>query len=62
MSEPIKDFEEIYNKKIHKTQIVDLNKLNSTLIKEVYKKHLILNNTEQIICFFGELYEQNKLV
>ena len=56
------NFEEIYNKKIHKVQIDNLNKLNKTLIKEIYKKHIIFNNTEQIVRFFGNLYEQNKLV
>ncbi len=54
--------EEIYNKKIHKVQINSLNKLSDTLTKEIYKKHLILNNTEQIIRFFGKWHEKNKLV
>lgn len=58
----IKEFEEIYNKKIHKVQINDLTKLTITLTKEIYKKHLIFSNTEQIVRFFGGLYEQNKLV
>jgi len=58
----IYDFQEIYNKKIHKVQINDFNKLTSTLIKEIYKKHLILNNTEKVVRFFGGQYEQNKLV
>ena len=58
----INDFEEIYNKKIHKVQINKLDNLTITLIKEIYKKHLILNNTEEVIRFFGELYEKNKLV
>ena len=56
------EFEEVYNKKIHKVQISSLNKLSDTLIKEIYKKHLIFNNTEQIIRFFGGLHEKNKLV
>ncbi len=56
------EFEEVYNKKIHKVQISSLNKLSDTLIKEIYKKHLIFNNTEQIIRFFGDLHEKNKLV
>ena len=60
--EGIKDFEEVYNRKIHKIQVTNIKKLTLTLIKEIYKKHLILNNTEQIIRFFGELHEQNKLV
>lgn len=58
----IDEFEEIYNKRIHKVQINILNKLNLALIKEIYKNHLILNNTEQSVRFFGELYEKNKLV
>jgi len=62
ISKEIKDFEDIYNKKIHKMQIKNLNDLNSALIKELYKKHLIFNNTEKIINFFGDLYEKNKLV
>ncbi len=56
------EFEEVYNKKIHKVQISSLNKLSDTLIKEIYKKHIIFNNTEQIIRFFGDLHEKNKLV
>ena len=58
----INEFQEVHNKKIHKVQISNFNKLTPTLIKEIYKKHLILNNTEQIIRFFGGQYEQNKLV
>lgn len=56
------EFEEVYNKRIHKVQVTNLDKLNETLIKEIYKKHLILNNAEQIARFFGELHEKNKLV
>lgn len=58
----VNDFEEVYNKNIHKIRVNDLNKLSDTLIKEIYKKHLIFNNTEQVIRFFGNLYEKNKLV
>ena len=58
----ISEFEEVYNKKIHNVQINNLNKLSNTLTKEIYKKHLIFNNTEQIVRFFGGLYEKNKLV
>jgi len=58
----VEEFEEIYNKKLHKIQVNSLNKLDDALIKEIYKKHIILNNTEKIIRFFGELYEKNKLV
>lgn len=56
------EIEEIYNKKIHKVQVNNLNKLNDALIKEIYKKHIVFNNTEQIVRFFGGLYEKNKLV
>ena len=62
IKETIEDFEEIYNKKIHKVQVNKFDKLSLTIIKEIYKKHLILNNTEQIIRYFGELHEKNKLV
>lgn len=62
ISKDIEDFEQIYNKKIHKVQVLDIEKLTLTLIKEIYKNHVVLNNTEQIIRFFGELYEKNKLV
>ena len=58
----VAEFEEIYNKKLHKVQINTLNRLNNTLTKEIYKKHIIINNTEQVIRFFGDLYEKNKLV
>ena len=46
----------------HKIQITDSSKLTLVLIKEIYKNHLILNNTELIVRFFGGLNEQNKLV
>ena len=62
INKTVEEMEEIYNKKIHKVQVSSLNRLNQTLIKEVYKKHLIFNNTEQIIRFFGDLHEKNKLV
>lgn len=62
IAKQIEDFEKIYNRKIHKIQVKSLEKSNLTFIKEIYKKHLIFNNTEEIIRFFGELYEQNKLV
>lgn len=58
----LNEIEEVYNRKIHKVQIDRIEKLNSPLIKEIYKKHLILNNTEYIVTFFGGLYEKNKLV
>ncbi len=58
----IEDFERVYNKKIHKIQTVSIGKLTLTLVREIYKKHLIFNNTEEIIRFFVSLHEQNKLV
>ncbi|MEK6984512.1 MAG: nucleotidyltransferase domain-containing protein [Nanoarchaeota archaeon] len=58
----IADFEKIYNKNVHKIQVKNLESPNLTFIKEIYKKHLIFNNTEDVIRFFGSLYEQNKLV
>ncbi|MBU4502495.1 MAG: nucleotidyltransferase domain-containing protein [Nanoarchaeota archaeon] len=62
VTKALEDYEDIYNKKIHKIEVRDKNKLTMTLVKEIYKKHLILNNTEEIIRFFGGLYEKNKLV
>ena len=56
------NFESIYNKRIHKIIIKNIEKLTLPLTQEVYKKHLIFNNTEQVIRYFTELYEQNKLV
>ena len=54
VSKQINDFERIYNKNVHKIQIMKIDKLSQTLLREIYKKHLILNNTEQIIRFFGK--------
>ncbi len=58
----VEDFEKVYNRKIHKIQIKGIEELTLTMTKEIYKKHIIFNNTEQIIRFFGSLYEKNKLV
>ena len=58
----IQDFENIYNKEIHLCQISNLNEISAVFLKEIYKKHLILNKTEDIIRFFVESYEKNKLV
>jgi len=62
ISKEIKNFEEIYNKKVHRIHIGRIEKLTLSLIKEIYKKHLILNDTESVVRFFGGLYEKNKLV
>jgi len=62
VKEKIEDFEKIYNKKVHLMQIKNIKQMSPVFTKELYKKHLILNNTETIIRFFGDLYEKNKLV
>lgn len=62
ITKQIEDFEKVYNKKMHKVQVTSIEKLDLTLVREIYKKHLILNNTEHIVRFFGGLHEQNKLV
>jgi len=43
-------------------QVSSLKELSLALTKEIYKKHLILNDTEKVIRFFGNLYGQNRLV
>jgi len=58
----IKEFEEIYSKKIHLIQINEISDLSTSLKKEIYKNHLILNNTEEIIRYFIDQYEKNQLV
>ncbi len=58
----IQEFEQVYNKKIHEISVPSIKKISPRLIKEIYKKHLILNNTEEVIRYFGELYEKNQLV
>ena len=62
IGEILDEFEDIYNKKVHKIQINNLKEMSDSFVKEIYKKHIIINNTERIINFFGELYEKNKLV
>ena len=58
----LNEFEEIYNKKIHKVQITSLNKLSPAFTKELFSKHIILNNTEEVINFFYKKNEENILV
>lgn len=58
----LEDFEGIYGKKVHRIQVKDIKSLSEEMIIEIYKKHLILNNTEEIIRFFGGLYGKNRLV
>lgn len=50
----IRDFQEIYNKKIHLIQTKSIKEIGNPLLKEVIKKHLILNNTEYVINYFNE--------
>lgn len=58
----ITEFQIVYNKEVHVVHVKSLKELNLTFIKEIYKSHLILNNADTVIRFFGGLYEQNKLV
>lgn len=58
----VDNFEKLYSKKVHKIQARKMGELTMTLIKEIYKKHLILSKTEDVIRFLGELHENNKLV
>jgi len=62
VKDEIKEFEGIYSKKIHLIHAKTLKEVNLTFIKEIYKKHIILNNTEFVLRFIGGLYESNKLV
>jgi len=58
----IRDFEKVYNKKIHIIETDYIGQLTLTFVKEIYKNHLIFNNTEQVIRFFGDMHEKNKMV
>ena len=62
VSKTVKEFEEICNKKIHLIQRESLEELDLRFVKEIYKNHIIINNTDQVVYFFGELCEKNKLV
>ncbi len=52
LNEAIAEFEQIYHKKIHLIQIGHLDKLSLSLGEEVFKKHIIFNDTEKIVRFF----------
>ena len=54
LTKTLDDFEKIYNKKIHKIQVTNFNKMNNTITQEIYKKHLIFNNTERVLRFYGD--------
>jgi predicted nucleotidyltransferase len=58
----LKEFEEVYNKKVHLVCVTSLSKLNTALSLEIYHKHIIYNNTEFVVNHFRELHEKNKLV
>jgi predicted nucleotidyltransferase len=58
----INEFEEVYNKKVHLVSVSTLSNLRTTLAREIYRKHLICNNTESVVNYFRELHEKNKLV
>ena len=62
IKEEIKEFEEVYSKKIHLIHAKTLKEVSLTFIKEIYKKHIIINNTETVLRFIGGLHESNKLV
>ena len=52
----LEEFELVYNKKVHKIQVSEIENISPLLFNEIYKKHLILNNTEYIVRYFGEKY------
>ena len=61
-TQTLKEFEETYQKKIHKIHGKELSLLPASFLQEIYQKHLILNNTETILRFFGEHYGKNRVV
>lgn len=62
LSEEKDFFFNVYNKELHITKAKNLNELGKVFTIEIYKKHIILNDTEKMVRYFGELHEQNKLV
>lgn len=49
----LKEFSETYDIKIHKIPLNDLKEINKTLAKEILKNHIILNNSDLFVTFFG---------
>ena len=45
----LQDFKEIYTKKTHLIKIISWKEISDTLIKEIKKKHIIFNNTEEAV-------------
>lgn len=58
----LNDYSDIYNKPIHVITIPDILSIDTTFLKEIFQKHLIFNNTELLVRFFGDCYGQNRLV
>ena len=52
----IKKFSNAYGIKIHKMQITQIKEINDAMAKEIYNKHIILNNSDFFVKFFGEKY------
>lgn len=57
----IKEFASIYSKKIHLIRVNKISDLSNALLIEIYKNHIILNNTEKTVRFFVEQYRKNRL-
>lgn len=58
----IKYFNGTYSKTVHLVQVKRWKELQLSFIKEIYSKHILLNDTEKVVRIFGEFYEQHKLV
>tara|TARA_Y100000310_G_scaffold29633_1_gene28180 strand:+ start:9058 stop:9648 length:591 start_codon:yes stop_codon:yes gene_type:complete len=58
----LNQFEKVYNKSIHTIQVLNLENVSTRLIKEVYKKHIIMNNSDQVITFLRKIHEKNRMV
>ena len=58
----LRDFEEVYNRKVHSLFVTDLTKSTPVFVQEIYHKHIIFNQTETVIRYFWQLYGKNHLV
>lgn len=47
------DFEVIYSKKLHTVQVGEIAGISKALQVEVFKKHLLLNNVQEVVMFFS---------
>ncbi len=61
MDKDLKDFSETY-KHIHKIHVSGKDNLNKRFIKEVHKKHIILNGTDYFVRIFGDIYGELGMV